>query len=42
MNSRDDATYRLELAKGYLARAEKGAREKQWDGCLASAQELDD
>ena len=39
MNSRDDAAYRLDLAKGYLVRAEKEANEEQWDGCLADAQE---
>ena len=39
MNSRDDAAYRLELAKGYLARAESDAVDGQWDGCLANAQE---
>ena len=39
MRSRDDAAYRLELAKGYLARAESDAVDGQWDGCLANAQE---
>jgi len=39
VNSRDDAAYRLELAKGYLARAESDAVDEQWDGCLANAQE---
>ena len=39
MKSRDDAAYRLELAKGYLARAESDAVDGQWDSCLANAQE---
>ena len=39
MNSREDAAYRLELAKGYLSRAESDAVDEQWDGCLANAQE---
>lgn len=39
MNSRDDAAFRLDLARGYLARAESDAREKRWDSCLANAQE---
>ena len=39
VNSRDDATFRLDLAVGYLARAESDARESRWDSCLANAQE---
>ncbi|MBI5653812.1 MAG: HEPN domain-containing protein [Chloroflexi bacterium] len=39
MNSYEDARFRLDLARGYLARAESDAREKKWDGCLANAQE---
>ncbi len=39
MNSREDAAYRLTLARGYLARAESAAVDRQWDGCLANAQE---
>jgi len=39
VRSRDDSVYRLELAKGYLARAESDAVDEQWDGCLANAQE---
>ena len=39
MNSRDDATYRLVLAKGYLAKAESNATDERWDDCLANAQE---
>ena len=39
MNSRDDAAYRLELARGYLAKAEQGARDRHWDDCLANAQD---
>ena len=39
MNSREDADYRLTLAKGYLSRAESDAVDEQWDGCLANAQE---
>ncbi len=39
MNSRDDAAFRLDLAQGYLTRAESDAREKRWDSCLANAQQ---
>jgi HEPN domain-containing protein len=39
VNSREDADYRLVLARGYLSRAEKDAAAEQWDGCLANAQE---
>jgi hypothetical protein len=39
VNSREDADYRLTLAKGYLSRAESDAVDEQWDGCLANAQE---
>ena len=39
MNSREDADYRLVLARGYLSRAEKDAAAEQWDSCLANAQE---
>jgi len=39
VNSHEDATYRLKLAKGYLSRAETDAMDGQWDGCLANAQE---
>lgn len=39
MNSREDAAYRITLAKGYLSRAENDAVDGQWDGCLANAQE---
>lgn len=39
MNSRDDAEYRLRLARGYLAKAEDDARDEQWDDCLANAQD---
>jgi len=39
VNSLDDPAYRLELARGYLAKAEKDARDGQWDDCLANTQE---
>jgi HEPN domain-containing protein len=39
VNSRDDAAYRLELARGYLAKAEQAARDHHWDDCLANAQD---
>ena len=39
MNSREAAAYRLKLAQGYLSRAENDAVGRQWDGCLANAQE---
>ena len=39
MNSRDDAAYRLRLAKEYLADAETDASEKRWHTCLANSQE---
>lgn len=39
MNSRDDAAYRLRLAKEYLADAETDADEKRWHTCLANSQE---
>ena len=39
MNSLDDPAYRLQLARGYLAKAENDARDGQWDDCLANAQE---
>lgn len=39
MNSREDALYRLTLAKGFLRKAQSGADDKKWDDCLANAQE---
>ncbi len=39
MNSLEDPLYRLQLAQGYLKRAEKDARDEEWDTCLANAQE---
>jgi HEPN domain-containing protein len=39
VNSRDDAAYRLELGRGYLAKAEEAARAQHWDDCLANAQD---
>ena len=38
MNSLDDAVFRLELAQGYLSKAERDARDQRWDDCLANAQ----
>ena len=39
MNSREDAAFRLDFAKGYLARAESDVQEERWDSCLANLQE---
>jgi HEPN domain-containing protein len=39
VNSFDDPAYRLQLASGYLAKAERDAIDGQWDDCLANAQE---
>jgi len=39
VNSLEDASYRLQLAHGYLEKAVNDARDGQWDDCLANAQE---
>ena len=39
MNSLDDPAYRLQLARGYRAKAENDAHDGQGDDCLANAQE---
>lgn len=39
MNSHEDATYRLDLARGYLIEAQEDHAAKRWHACLANAQE---
>lgn len=38
MRSQEEARYRLDLARGYLAEAEEDIERKRWRSCAASAQ----
>lgn len=39
MNSHEDASYRLDLARGYLIEAQEDQQAKRWHACLANARE---